>query len=125
MAPPDHAPARARALISHADSHAEIIVSAGSTRPGGLTDGLANPVACDLLGASLPDLPGKPAAQNAPGRFKVTVRGHTDNTDEPEKNQQLSGDRAMAVERWLKTKSRSTPLRRQSQCRRVKAVLGS
>ena len=86
---------------------------------------MANPVACDLLGASLPDLPGKPAAQNAPGHLKIAVRGHTDNTDDPEKNQQLSGDRAMAVERWLKTKSRSTPLRRQSHCRRVKAVLGS
>ncbi|MFC7669527.1 OmpA family protein [Hymenobacter humi] len=41
------------------------------------------------------------------GRLKVAVHGHTDNTGDPQANQQLSEDRAMAVQRWLETKSRS------------------
>jgi outer membrane protein OmpA-like peptidoglycan-associated protein len=35
------------------------------------------------------------------------VHGHTDNTGDPQANQQLSEDRALAVRRWLETKSRS------------------
>ncbi|GAB2703410.1 hypothetical protein GCM10011495_23040 [Hymenobacter frigidus] len=41
------------------------------------------------------------------GRLKVAVHGHTDNAGDPQANQQLSEDRAMAVQRWLETKSRS------------------
>ena len=41
------------------------------------------------------------------GRLKVAVHGHTDNAGDPQKNQQLSEDRAMAVQRWLEAKSRS------------------
>ncbi|WP_375419377.1 OmpA family protein [uncultured Hymenobacter sp.] len=41
------------------------------------------------------------------GRLKVAVHGHTDNAGDPQKNQQLSEDRAMAVQQWLQTKSRS------------------
>ena len=41
------------------------------------------------------------------GRLKVAVHGHTDNAGDPQANQQLSEDRAMAVEHWLETKSRS------------------
>ncbi|MDO7852226.1 OmpA family protein [Hymenobacter convexus] len=41
------------------------------------------------------------------GNLKVAVHGHTDNSGAPEKNQQLSEDRAMAVRQWLETKSRS------------------
>ncbi len=41
------------------------------------------------------------------GRLKVAVHGHTDNAGDPAKNQQLSEDRAMAVQHWLEAKSRS------------------
>ena len=41
------------------------------------------------------------------GRLKVAVHGYTDNTGDPGKNQQLSEDRAMAVQHWLETKSHS------------------
>ena len=41
------------------------------------------------------------------GRLKVAVHGHTDNTGDPQANQQLSEDRAMAVQHWLEVKSRS------------------
>jgi outer membrane protein OmpA-like peptidoglycan-associated protein len=41
------------------------------------------------------------------GRLKVAVHGHTDNSGDPQRNQQLSEDRAMAVEHWLEAKSRS------------------
>lgn len=41
------------------------------------------------------------------GRLKVAVHGHTDNAGDPQANQQLSEDRAMAVERWLEAKSSS------------------
>ncbi len=41
------------------------------------------------------------------GSLKVAVHGHTDNTGAPEKNQQLSEDRAMAVRQWLEHKSNS------------------
>ncbi|MFC6223618.1 OmpA family protein [Hymenobacter artigasi] len=41
------------------------------------------------------------------GRLKVAVHGHTDNAGDPGKNQQLSEDRAMAVQHWLETKSHS------------------
>ncbi|MDQ2793237.1 MAG: OmpA family protein [Bacteroidota bacterium] len=41
------------------------------------------------------------------GRLKVAVHGHTDNAGDPQKNQQLSEDRAMAVQHWLEAKSRS------------------
>ncbi|GAB3868121.1 hypothetical protein GCM10028824_12160 [Hymenobacter segetis] len=41
------------------------------------------------------------------GRLKVAVHGHTDNTGDPGKNQQLSEDRAMAVQHWLEAKSHS------------------
>jgi OOP family OmpA-OmpF porin len=36
---------------------------------------------------------------------KVLVIGHTDNTGDPKKNDQLSEDRAFAVKNWLETKS--------------------
>jgi OOP family OmpA-OmpF porin len=39
------------------------------------------------------------------GRLKVAVHGHTDNAGDPQRNQQLSEDRAMAVQHWLETKS--------------------
>ena len=41
------------------------------------------------------------------GSLKVAVHGHTDNTGDPQANQQLSEDRAMAVRQWLERKSRS------------------
>jgi OOP family OmpA-OmpF porin len=41
------------------------------------------------------------------GRLKVAVHGHTDNTGDPQRNQQLSEDRAMAVQHWLEARSRS------------------
>ncbi|MDQ2771058.1 MAG: OmpA family protein [Bacteroidota bacterium] len=41
------------------------------------------------------------------GRLKVAVHGHTDNAGDPAKNQQLSEDRAMAVQHWLEAKSHS------------------
>ncbi len=41
------------------------------------------------------------------GSLKVAVHGHTDNSGDPQRNQQLSEDRAMAVRRWLETKSAS------------------
>jgi outer membrane protein OmpA-like peptidoglycan-associated protein/ABC-type nitrate/sulfonate/bicarbonate transport system substrate-binding protein len=41
------------------------------------------------------------------GSLKVAVHGHTDNTGDPQKNQQLSEDRAMAVRQWLEAKSAS------------------
>ena len=41
------------------------------------------------------------------GRLKVAVHGHTDNLGDPQKNQQLSEDRAMAVEHWLEKQSAS------------------
>lgn len=41
------------------------------------------------------------------GRLKVAVHGHTDNAGDPGKNQQLSEDRAMAVQHWLEAKSHS------------------
>jgi OOP family OmpA-OmpF porin len=42
------------------------------------------------------------------GSLKVAVHGHTDNTGDPQKNQQLSEDRAMAVRQWLEAKSASS-----------------
>ena len=42
------------------------------------------------------------------GNLKVAVHGHTDNTGDPQKNQQLSEDRAMAVRQWLEAKSASS-----------------
>ncbi|MGI4871049.1 MAG: OmpA family protein [Janthinobacterium lividum] len=39
------------------------------------------------------------------GSLKVAVHGHTDNTGDANKNQQLSEDRAMAVRQWLEHKS--------------------
>ncbi|MCB2410832.1 OmpA family protein [Hymenobacter lucidus] len=41
------------------------------------------------------------------GRLKVAVHGHTDNQGDPQKNQQLSEDRALAVQQWLSRKSSS------------------
>ncbi|QDA61998.1 OmpA family protein [Hymenobacter jejuensis] len=41
------------------------------------------------------------------GRLKVAVHGHTDNQGDPQRNQQLSEDRALAVEHWLEQKSAS------------------
>ncbi len=41
------------------------------------------------------------------GSLKVAVHGHTDNTGDPQANQQLSEDRAMAVRQWLERKSTS------------------
>lgn len=41
------------------------------------------------------------------GRLKVAVHGHTDNTGDPQRNQQLSEDRALAVQHWLEQRSRS------------------
>jgi OOP family OmpA-OmpF porin len=41
------------------------------------------------------------------GSLKVAVHGHTDNTGDPQVNQQLSEDRAMAVRQWLERKSSS------------------
>jgi outer membrane protein OmpA-like peptidoglycan-associated protein/ABC-type nitrate/sulfonate/bicarbonate transport system substrate-binding protein len=41
------------------------------------------------------------------GNLKVAVHGHTDNVGDPQKNQQLSEDRSLAVRQWLETKSRS------------------
>jgi OOP family OmpA-OmpF porin len=41
------------------------------------------------------------------GSLKVAVHGHTDNTGDPQKNQQLSENRAMAVRQWLQQKSAS------------------
>ncbi|WP_022824921.1 OmpA family protein [Hymenobacter norwichensis] len=41
------------------------------------------------------------------GNLKVAVHGHTDNVGDPQKNQQLSEDRAMAVREWLQQKSTS------------------
>ncbi|MBD2770165.1 OmpA family protein [Hymenobacter sp. BT664] len=41
------------------------------------------------------------------GGLKVAVHGHTDNAGDPQANQQLSEDRAMAVRRWLEAKSPS------------------
>ncbi|MBX0289604.1 OmpA family protein [Hymenobacter sp. HSC-4F20] len=41
------------------------------------------------------------------GRLKVAVHGHTDNVGDPQKNQQLSEDRALAVEYWLEQRSSS------------------
>ena len=41
------------------------------------------------------------------GSLKVAVHGHTDNTGDPGRNQQLSEDRAMAVRQWLQNKSAS------------------
>ena len=41
------------------------------------------------------------------GRLKVAVHGHTDNAGDPGRNQQLSEDRAMAVQHWLEAKSHS------------------
>ncbi|WP_310395140.1 OmpA family protein [Hymenobacter sp.] len=41
------------------------------------------------------------------GNLKVAVHGHTDNTGDPQINQQLSEDRAMAVRQWLERKSTS------------------
>ena len=41
------------------------------------------------------------------GNLKVAVHGHTDNTGDPQANQQLSEDRAMAVRQWLERKSSS------------------
>jgi OOP family OmpA-OmpF porin len=42
------------------------------------------------------------------GNLKVAVHGHTDNVGDPQKNQQLSEDRAMAVREWLQQKSSSS-----------------
>ncbi|TGE04910.1 OmpA family protein [Hymenobacter fodinae] len=41
------------------------------------------------------------------GRLKVAVHGHTDNTGDPQRNQELSEARALAVEHWLEQKSAS------------------
>ncbi|OUJ73351.1 OmpA family protein [Hymenobacter crusticola] len=41
------------------------------------------------------------------GRLKVAVHGHTDNVGDPQRNQQLSEDRALAVEHWLEQRSSS------------------
>lgn len=41
------------------------------------------------------------------GLLKVAVHGYTDNTGNPDKNQQLSEARAEAVAHWLETKSAS------------------
>jgi len=41
------------------------------------------------------------------GRLKVAVHGHTDNAGDPQRNQQLSEDRALAVEHWLEARSAS------------------
>ncbi|WP_303311618.1 OmpA family protein [Hymenobacter sp. BT730] len=41
------------------------------------------------------------------GRLKVAVHGHTDNVGDPQKNQQLSEDRALAVQHWLEQRSTS------------------
>jgi len=41
------------------------------------------------------------------GRLKVAVHGYTDNTGNPDKNQQLSEARAEAVAHWLESKSAS------------------
>jgi OOP family OmpA-OmpF porin len=41
------------------------------------------------------------------GRLKVAVHGYTDNSGDPSRNQQLSEDRAMAVQHWLEAKSHS------------------
>ncbi|MFD1469355.1 OmpA family protein [Hymenobacter caeli] len=41
------------------------------------------------------------------GRLKVAVHGYTDNTGQPQANQQLSETRAQAVAQWLATKSAS------------------
>lgn len=41
------------------------------------------------------------------GNLKVAVHGHTDNSGDPQANQQLSEDRAMAVRQWLERKSAS------------------
>ena len=41
------------------------------------------------------------------GNLKVAVHGHTDNAGDPQANQQLSEDRAMAVRQWLERKSSS------------------
>ncbi|QIX59891.1 OmpA family protein [Hymenobacter lutimineralis] len=41
------------------------------------------------------------------GRLKVAVHGHTDNAGDPQRNQQLSEDRALAVQHWLEAKSAS------------------
>ncbi len=41
------------------------------------------------------------------GRLKVAVHGYTDNTGNPQRNQQLSETRAQAVAQWLGTKSAS------------------
>ncbi len=41
------------------------------------------------------------------GSLKVAVHGHTDNAGDPQRNQQLSEDRALAVRQWLEAKSRS------------------
>ncbi|TGE28589.1 OmpA family protein [Hymenobacter metallicola] len=41
------------------------------------------------------------------GRLKVAVHGHTDNQGDPQRNQQLSEDRALAVQQWLSRKSSS------------------
>jgi OmpA-OmpF porin, OOP family len=35
------------------------------------------------------------------------VHGHTDNAGDPQRNQQLSEDRALAVEHWLEQRSAS------------------
>jgi len=39
------------------------------------------------------------------GSLKVAVHGHTDNAGDPQANQQLSEDRALAVQHWLAAKS--------------------
>jgi len=41
------------------------------------------------------------------GSLKVAVHGHTDNSGDPQANQQLSEDRALAVRQWLERKSSS------------------
>lgn len=41
------------------------------------------------------------------GRLKVAVHGHTDNVGDPQRNQQLSEDRALAVQHWLEQRSTS------------------
>ncbi|SNR29559.1 OmpA family protein [Hymenobacter mucosus] len=41
------------------------------------------------------------------GRLKVAVHGHTDNVGDSQRNQQLSEDRALAVEHWLEQRSSS------------------
>jgi outer membrane protein OmpA-like peptidoglycan-associated protein/ABC-type nitrate/sulfonate/bicarbonate transport system substrate-binding protein len=41
------------------------------------------------------------------GNLKVAVHGHTDNVGDPQRNQQLSEDRALAVQHWLEQRSRS------------------